>query len=211
MKRKIFAISLLLSASSLAGAVETAVGVSLSSFGAGAQVTWGINDNLGVRGHFSAAEFDESTEADGVDYDAELEVGAIGVILDYYPMGGNFRLSAGLFDNQNELTGTATVAAEGIGDGTATYTGQMDIDVDLGDVVPYVGLGWGNAAGDGMPVRFGVDVGLVPMDPDVELTLQQPAPGVTQADIDAEEKNVEDDLDEFELYPFINLSLSYRF
>lgn len=216
--KKIAVSVLALMAAAPASALDTAVGLTAGTFGAGATVSLGISDNIGVRFQLSEYSTDEEVDADDIDYDAELEIGGFGALFDYYPFGGKFRLSTGLFSNQSSVAATASPqAGTEIGGGSSTYVTQpgdrLDMDLDFGGVAPFFGIGWGKAAGEGMPVGFGVDLGVVAMNPDLDLelsgTLANTAPA--QRAVEQEERQADEDLEDFNLYPVLQASVSYRF
>lgn len=218
MKRIIMGASLL-AASVSAQAVETAVGITAGTFGAGAEVTFGINENISIRGLFTAFDHDETLDADGVDYNTELELGGFGIMFDYHPFGGKFRLSTGLLKNNTGVTGVArpTVATQ-IGDNVndtfgGTAGDQINLTLDAGGTVPYFGIGFGSAASEGMPFGFGVDLGVMPMSPDIDVQLvgDLSSIAILQLAIDQEEENIRKDLSEFELWPVLQVKASYRF
>ena len=216
MKRILIGTSLL-AASVSAQAVETAVGLTAGTFGAGAEVTFGINENISVRGLFTTYDYDETLDADDVDYKATLELGGFGVMFDYHPFGGKFRLSTGLLKNNTEVTGTALATAPiQIGDNPANQFvgGRVDLTLDAGGTVPYFGVGFGSAASEGVPFGFGIDLGVMPMSPDIKIDLTGGNDTVIEATagaVDEEEENIRKDLSEFELWPVLQVKASYRF
>lgn len=210
--------------------VETAVGFTLGTLGPGVEVTWGINEKLNVRGHLSKMNFNLNDYVDGLDAfetettssDVSADLAGLGVLLDYYPFAGKFRLSTGLLQNNNEIKGRATVTNEPIGDATTAdcstpgrcYSGDLTVGVDLGGTVPYFGVGYGNAASEGSPLGFGFDVGFMPMDIDVSYELLDNNVGanaVLQSAINREKEKIEKDADKYKLFPFINATVSYQF
>ena len=214
---KHFAIALMVAMTTTpVAALETAVGLTAGLYGAGATVTLGVNENIGVRFQFSEFSADESVDADDIDYDADITLGGFGTMFDYYPLAGKFRISSGLFSNASEITALAAPeAGTTIGGGSSERTTQagdtLSMDMSFGGVAPYFGFGWGNAADpDGWPIGFGVDLGVVAMSPDVTLTATGSISNAQDA-LDAEARQAEDDLKEFKLYPVIQSSLSYRF
>ncbi|MGM0564461.1 MAG: hypothetical protein ACQES2_09025 [Pseudomonadota bacterium] len=218
--KKIAVSVLALLAAAPASALDTAVGVTAGTFGAGATVSLGISDNIGVRFQLSEYSTDEEVDADDIDYDAELEIGGFGALFDYYPFGGKFRLSTGLFSNQSSVVASASPEpGTEIGSGDNTYQTEqgdsLDMDLDFGGVAPFFGIGWGKAAGEGMPIGFGVDLGVVAMNPglDLELELGDPSSNsdAIQRAVEQEERQADEDLDDFNLYPVLQASVSYRF
>jgi hypothetical protein len=100
--------------------------------------------------------------------------------------------------------------------------GTLEAKGELDPVVPYAGLGWGNAVSEGKGVGFFVDLGVVFQGKaDVTLTPIIPAnspiqttPGARQAlDIllRREEQDLEDDAARYDLYPVLSIGISYRF
>ena len=102
-----------------------------------------------------------------------------------------------------------------------SLVGTLDGRIDFDPVVPYVGLGWGNAVGPGRSVRFAADVGVVFQGKgNVTLTPRIPAgsplnsPVARQALqllLDREERDIEDDVADYTAYPVVSVGVSYRF
>ncbi len=203
---------------------EVAVGATVGTLGVGAELVIGT-PRLQGRFGFSTFEIDADFETDTVDYDGELELQNLVAVLDWYPTGGSFRLSGGVVLNDNAVIGTAPieqlvdippglppVVLEGLG----FLRGEATID----EVVPYVGLGFGNPfAGDGR-WRFRFDLGvLITGEPDVSLdaviNVPIPIPPEIQALIDAfllsEQADLEDEIGDFDLYPVLAFGVAYRF
>ena len=186
-------------------------------------MTFGINENIAVRGIFTTLNIEESLQASEIDYEAEYDLGGAGVMFDYHPFAGKFRISTGLLQSKNELVGVARpTTAQQIGDDPGrTFGGtpgdRIDLTLDSGGTVPYFGIGFGSPASEGFPIGFGVDLGVVPMSPEVDLKLtgNTTTVGLSQAAIDAaiqqEEDNIQNDLSEFELWPVLQIKASYRF
>jgi len=180
-----------------------AVGVKVGTLGLGLDISRSITDKLNLRFNINGATYsDTGTESD-VEYDYDLDMITAGLLLDYYPMESEFRLSAGAYYNGNEfaLTGKPTTAGTFDINGV-TYTtadlGSLKGTVDFDEFAPYIGIGWGNStkkAGWG----FSVDVGLMYHgEPNVDLTAVKGSavttaedafkianPTATQAQIDA--------------------------
>ncbi len=73
------------------------VGVLLKAgtLGAGLDVSVGMSESLGLRLQANALSYeDDFTESD-VDYSADLKLQSAGLLLDWHPFSGVFRVSAG--------------------------------------------------------------------------------------------------------------------
>lgn len=193
-------------------AAETGVGLRAGTQGFGAEFGYALNERVGLRGGIYGASVNESFDEAGIRYDGDLQLGGVGVLADIFVFKGSFRLSAGLFANDNEIELVASpTQPQDIG-GTV-YTpaeiGQILGEVTFDDTVPYFGIGWGNVA-RGKRFGFLVDLGvLVQGSGDVRLRSTQTA--VSQADLDAEAREIERDISEYDLWPVISFGLAIRF
>jgi hypothetical protein len=86
--------------------------------------------------------------------------------------------------------------------------------VDLKGMAPYIGIGWGNLIGRGRRWGFYTDLGVAFADsPDVVLRANgtMAADPTFQADLAKEARDIQDDLDDLEVYPVISVGLYFRF
>ena len=79
-----------------------------------------------------------------------------------------------------------------------------------------MGIGWGNAVAAGSRWRVAVDAGAFYQGkPKVSLTAEPLIPGLLPSrfsqDLEAERREIEDDLDSYRFYPVLSLGVSYRF
>jgi hypothetical protein len=132
-------------------------------------------------------------------------------VLDVFPFRGNFRISAGarINGNQADISGTPT---SNVTIGNTTYTpaqvGRLNGDIDFNTVAPYVGIGFDGHITDALTIGFDLGV-LYQGKPSVSLSATNPA--VSQADLNRERANIEDDLKMLQFYPVATVSLKYRF
>ena len=188
------------------------IGVKAGSLGLGVDITGRINDWFNVRGTFNSGSVTHSLNASGVDYDGDVALGASGILLDFFPMKGNFRLTAGYLKNRTgvDLSGTPTSDTQ-IGDTTYTPAeiGTIHGDLDYKDKVPYFGVGFGSAARGPGRIRFLMDIGVLSQGSG-NVTLTTSSGLVSPADLKKEEQNVEDDIRNFKLFPVIEFGISFR-
>jgi hypothetical protein len=206
----------LMGASSMASAevgVDVGVGVKVSTLGLGVEVGMPIADGFVARAGLNQYTRGEDRTIDGIRYDADLNLKSTALFLDWHPMKGTFHLTAGYLFSSNKLDAKAT-PSEPVQIGDTTYQpediGRVNAGVNLGSG-PYLGLGWGNLPANGLGFTF--ELGAVQMGtPDADLSVEDPN-GVIAAnnDIEKERANIEQDLDEFKLYPVISLGISYGF
>ncbi len=202
---------------------DLAVGVNLGTKGLGFEGLFNVSDSLNLRATYSQYEFSESFDEDGISYDGDLDVDVIGAIVDYYPMQGSFRLSAGYYNNGSAIAAQAqpessgTVNINGFDYALSGESVRTDIDWDSG--APYLGIGWGNAFAEGSGFSWAIDFGvLLTGEPTATLTASQGL--FTQAelfgrdlttDIRAEETELNNDLSDFDIYPVAQLIFTYSF
>lgn len=224
-KAGLTALLLLLAASP--GAAQVALGAKASTLGAGAELTVGLSRQLNTRLGLNAFDYSERREASDIEYDGEASLRTATALLDWHPGGGGFRLTGGIVYNDTEVTGNSLPPASGVYDlggvpVPVSILGTLDAKADFDPVVPYAGLGWGNAVAEGKKLGFFFDLGVIFQgEADVELTPNIPAgspinttPGARDALeilLSREEADLEDEAADYDLYPVVAIGLTYRF
>ncbi len=107
-----------------AGAAEGGqwhVGVSGGTLGISPEVGYRFGSHTGLRLNGGFLDFDRSEEIDDIDYDGTLKLNSVGLMADFYPFGGSFRLSVGARSNGNKVNLVATPTGS-IEIGDETYT-----------------------------------------------------------------------------------------
>lgn len=210
------------------GRAEVAIAAKAGTLGLGAELTVGLSPQVNVRLGANGYNYeDEDREVSDIDYDAEANLRTATALLDWHPGGRGFRLTAGAVYNDTSVEGHSLPPASGFYDigGVPVpvgLVGTLDAKADFDPVVPYAGLGWGNAVAGNKKIGFFVDLGVVFQGKaDVTLTPNIPAnspinttPGARQAlDIllRREEQDLEDEVADYDLYPVVAIGLSYRF
>lgn len=218
----LFALSLVNNAMAQ-GSVVAKVG----TLGLGLEYVHPISPKIAVGLGFNGAGYSDNIEEDDINYDADLDMQTISVIGDFHPYGNGFRISGGLMNNGNQFdltgtpTGTETVT---IGDSTRQYdsseVGSLTASIGFKSTAPYLGIGWGRAPQSGKGWGFDADLGvLFQGKPDVSFTVtcgpafdNDPAECQTLKDeVANEEANLENDSDDFDLFPVLSIGVSYSF
>lgn len=194
-------------------AADLGLGLRAGTYGLGAELGVGINSWFGLRAGLYTLDIDESYTDSGIDFDGKLKLGGYGVLADFYPMKGTFRLTAGLLANRNEIDLSA-VPFEPVEIGGTTYqpsdVGTLSGGVEFDDTAPYFGIGWGNVARGKGRVGFLCDLGFVKQGSG-DVVLRASNPAVSQSDLDAETAEIEDDIEDYDFWPVISFGLSIRF
>ena len=201
-------------------AVDVGLGPKIGTTGPGAEVTTKFNDNFGLRYgvNWLPRSRMRSVSVSGTDYSLYATLFTMGVVADWYPMGGPFRVSAGLFYNGSvadmggsvNQTGTITI-------GGITYAGnvvgEVSGDIRWNPISPYLGAGFCRKFGESN-WSFGLDAGVLYIGkPKANLDVQDPQGLVSAQAVSAEEEKIEDRTHRIigDFYPVLTFSFKYHF
>ncbi len=91
-----------------AQAVDVAVGARISTLGLGLEAATGIAPDFNLRAVINGFNYDQDFEDDqDNEYEARLKLFTLGVMADYHPFGGVFRLTGGALSNGFKVSGIA--------------------------------------------------------------------------------------------------------
>lgn len=209
----------LLGNSQVYAASSVAAGAKVSTLGVGADLSMQVAPSLNARLGIQGFSYDTDGTESGVDYDVDLKLFSGLMTADWFPFQNGFRISAGLMANGNELDmdGRPRAGSTYEINGTsynAAGVGSLHGNVDFNSVAPYLGIGWGNPFGPGGNWSFNCDLGVVFQgSPDVSLTADGPLASdpTFQANLEAERRDLENELDKYKYYPLVSLGVTYRF
>lgn len=200
-----------------AAALDFAVGAHGGTMGTGIEATFGLNSHLNLRAGINSGEYEimEVEDDGGLEYDdPKVDFDNQYLMLDIYPFsGGNMHLTAGYFINKNSITAGAVVtdSNQNVGNNPAPVGTRVNSLIKFEDG-GYVGIGFGNAASGGL-IHFGLDIGVVMQgSPQVGIQVLDPT-GVerTDPDVEAERQDLENEVKDADMWPVVNLSLSFQF
>jgi hypothetical protein len=202
-------ILVLLGSYSVAQAGEVAVGVKAGTLGLGLEATTNIVPLFAnVRLQGNVFNYNTTITDTNVTYDTKLKLASVGVLADFYPFAGKFRITGGLYYNGNKLDMNAQ-AKGAVVIGATTYTSPtVNTTVTFNTFAPYAGIGWGDAISSGSPLGFNMDIGVLYQGtPKTSIV----APAVSAADIAAEKRKLDNSLNKMKFYPVVSLGMSYKF
>lgn len=203
----------------MAAAGDVALTAKGGTLGLGLELTTRLADTANLRFGASGYNLYSDRTESGVNYDTTLKLQSASLIGDMFPVQNSiFRLSAGLFYNNNRLdmtakpTGSNTYELNGTSYPAATI-GTLTGKLTFKKAAPYLGVGWGNAFAKPTGWNFVLDVGaLYQSRPKFRLTTDSAACNAAcQADIAAEQAEAEADLRSFRWYPVVSAGAAYRF
>lgn len=201
-----------------------AIGAKIGTLGPGADLTIRLVDTLNLRLNANYFKYTTDRTIDDIDFDAEAEFNSLMALLDWHPFDNGLRLTAGAILNNNEIRIDATPTdSETIG-GTEyppELIGTLKGLVEFENSAPYVGIGYGRAVGRDARWSFSFDLGVLLQTLQVDLTADSPLltnpitpPAVRDQfieDLEKEEEDIQEDLDNLEIYPVISFGVAYQF
>jgi hypothetical protein len=215
--------SCLLALVSLAGGATTAlagdglwtVGVMGGTQGLGPEIAYRAGD-FGLRGNAGYLSYNHDQTVDQINYNGKLKLDSVGLMADWYPMGGGLRFSLGARNNNNQIHLNGT-PANSVTVGNNVYTpaqiGTLSGVVTGNRFSPTLSLGYGGTLARGF--ALGAELGVVFQgSPRVEnyqatgLLASNPA---FQADLQTERARVEDKVHSYQYWPIAQIQLLYRF
>jgi hypothetical protein len=107
----------------------------IGSLGFGSETNSKINEKTKLRYNINSYNKDITDTKSGIDYTIDLELKSVGIIFDYYPMNNNFKLSAELYYNGNEVKIHTDTISQEIGDNT--YIASLNGLIDFKPIVPF--------------------------------------------------------------------------
>lgn len=214
-----------------------AVAGRVSTLGLGVELITSVHKRVNLRLQGNFFDINKSVDEDDINYDGKLKLQTLGLLADFHPFAGGFRMTAGGYQNGNKVGLNAKCKTEcEVGDLTisndpnAGDDGRLFGRIKFQSLAPYLGLGFGNAM-RGSPLHFGIDIGVLlqgspkinlgaagtaliretddPNSQPMRVNLAENAD--VQNALRAEARNAEDDAKEFKYYPVINFTVGYRF
>jgi hypothetical protein len=218
MAKKIIAIWVfLLSFSGTVYSQDISIGLKASTLGLGLEAEKPFTDSLSGRIGVNYFTYGYSGIKDDIEYDFDLNLMSLAVLLDWHPFKGSFRISGGAIYNGNNLEANAkTSATYDIGDTTYTSSqlGTLNGKIDFNNIAPYLGLGWDTSFGKNKSFGFLFELGAIYQgSPKVDLSADGPIANdaTFQNELAKEEDNLQNSLDPYKFYPVLAVGLSYRF
>jgi hypothetical protein len=212
-------------AACLAASADFGAAVRVGTPGVGLDLDMGLSRSFGLRFGFAGFNINHSLNTSDVDYDGRLQLRTFTGLLDWYVFRGAFHLTAGVAGNGTKLDVVGTPSQGSYTINGTSYSsaqlGSLSGELKFGNSVsPYVGFGWGNAAGESGRLHFLFDVGAIyGGSPSVSLTAQcgsAAPPGSAlcdqiQSNVATEEQKLRHKADFLRWYPVVSLGVGIRF
>lgn len=197
-----------------------ALGPKFGTTGLGLEMTFGVNPYLNLRSGFNYGSFTWGQEFGNVDYDAEVTMTSVPLLLDIHPFGGQFRLTGGLYLQPGTKADIDATPSEPTQIGSHTYNpdtiGTLNGKIEVSSALtPYVGIGFGNTVGEDQLLTLTLDIGVIFQSYDV--SLDSNGAGMTakldtfREDLKKEEGLLQKDADDWKIFPVVAISLAWHF
>ncbi len=215
---------------------DFAFGLKAGTLGGGVEITSGVFEDVYFRGGANYLSLAIDATSDQVVYDMDADFTNGSLILDWHPFSGIFRVSIGMFINGNEITAVGTPRLENLPaeyQRFAPVAESMKVrgKITFNDVSPYAGFGWNSNSSKekGWGVAFDVGVfyqgapNVSTLTANVPPALLEEAEDASNAEAVAaatgllndfligEQVYLESELEDYEFYPVVSLTLSYNF
>jgi hypothetical protein len=209
-----------------------AVGVhtQLSTTGfVGVDAGYKFSPNLHARLGLNTVGFNLDYTSQGIDYKAKFNPTNVHLLGDFFPFGGGLRLTGGLVFQSNQFNATGTPNASAIPGGIPTQINLGGVTYNVGDVgtvssegsfsnsvAPYLGIGFGTPLSPGLGFNFDAGV-MFAGSANVKLRANIPSsvPAALQTQIRNsladQERQTNNDIGGFNVYPVISVGISYAF
>ncbi|MCH8684725.1 hypothetical protein [Pedomonas mirosovicensis] len=195
---------------------QVVLGATAGTLGIGPEVGYRFSPLFGVRANAGWFHWDEDFDIDDVDYNGKLKLNSYGLMADVYPFRGKFRVSVGARLNDNHVRLRAT-PGEPVTIGNDVYTpeeiGTLRGNIETNRIAPMVTIGYAGRLATGW--AFAIEAGaLFHGSPEVGALT---ANGFLadhpefQQDLRREIDEIEDEADDYKVWPVLQLSVSYRF
>jgi hypothetical protein len=186
------------------------------SLGIGPEVGFRPVPMLGVRASASFLGLGHDIDVGDINYHGDLKLRSFGAAVDVYPFESAFRLSAGLRRSRNRIDLVAT-PREAVTVGETVYTpeqiGTIEGRVRARKWAPTFTLGVANNRTRGF--AWSLDAGVMlhgrPRTYDIAATGELASNPLFQDDLARERGEIEDKVDDYKVYPIVQVSIGYAF
>ncbi|WP_128253132.1 hypothetical protein [Falsirhodobacter deserti] len=181
-----------------------AVSLGTSTLGITVEPSLRIGGHWGLRSPIGTATFNLEDESKGNTYSGNMDIGGLGLLADWYPVASSgFRISGGVFFTDYKADLTARNVSIG------GYVTDLNARIRQDSrILPAIAIGYDGRLG--RHATLSVSVGGMFGN---EFTVQaSESSGLVPQDlVDAELADIRDDLKDYDVIPYIQLALGFRF
>lgn len=191
------------------------LGAKAGTLGLGLEATWKPSRFFDLRVGGNTFSYDDTATEAGIDYDTELDLRSYYATANLrFPLSP-FRFTAGAVSNGNEVNLRSRSTSNfdiGGTSYTAAQVGQLSGSAGFDSLAPYAGIGFDLRLLD--TLGLSIDLGVL-MQGSADLSLGASGPIASdptfQSQLEAERRELQDELDDYDMYPVLSLGLSWNF
>jgi hypothetical protein len=190
--------------------------LTVGSLGVGPEFTFRPSPVVGLRTSATFLGVSHTFGVNDIDYRGALKLGSFGGAVDLYPFHNGLRLSAGLRLNRNKVRMTAT-PTQSVSVGSTVFSpaqiGTLSGTVTVADLAPVLTVGYTTSKAKGL--NFSIDGGVMfqgtPRIADLAANGTLASDPTFQANLADEQTQVNARIDQYKVYPVLQLSVGYGF
>ncbi len=210
-------------------------GAQIGIFGLGLNVKDKMNDYLGVRASFDMLtinDYEVTDEDTKTKYNFDLKLQDFMLVGDYHPWKGSFKTTAGVIMNKSSLDGEVTpsesLSFEFQGNTYSTDDiAKVNTKADFDPIAPYIGIGWDTSFAKKKGFGFTFDLGIIfqgsaevdysvhykeLVNPTaIEAEIREKLINDINKDLEKEKISLQEELDKFEILPYVSIGFNYKF
>jgi len=193
----------------------------IGTLGIGLNIGYQVSDTFKTRFNMNYMGLNTERTINNIDFNADFTAATFGILADFHPFSGYFRMTGGLYYVDMSLKTTAELEyGKTYSIGNNKYTkaelGRGEGSVKWQRPAPYVGIGFGPGAGQDSAFSASADIGaLLIGDPKVSLRFVDSAyamySGLAKDTGDYERKSKKEIRGYLPFWPVLSLGVSYRF
>ncbi|MCU1231279.1 MAG: hisitdine kinase [Acidobacteria bacterium] len=216
MKRTL--IALLLASAALPAHAQSKfnLGLGVGTLGGSVSASYRASSGIGLRAVYNDGRYTRNFTQRDINFDATVKLESFGGILDIYPTGRAFRISAGALSNRNRADGITTENNVVIINGVrypAALVGFLTAQAKVNKTTPYAGFGW---ASNASKVGLTFDVGAVyhgapKLSVQAHPTIPALVPASFYTDLEAERAQTEQEISKYKWHPVVQLGITFNF
>jgi len=223
MKRILLLTALAAATGTGAANAQLALGVGIGSGGVSGEAQVKVAPWLQLRGGYNYFEYGADQTIDDIAYDGDLDLTSFGAFADLHPFSNSFVVSGGaLFYQGDSFLKANATPTQPVQIGNVTYTpaqvGTLGMNAAFEkDLAPYIAIGWDSTNMGAKPGGIGLKLLLGATftgSPQIALTSTcgtLSSNSTFQQELRNEEAKAQQDLDDYEILPNVQLGLTFGF
>lgn len=216
MRTALVALAIAAIASPLS-AVDFGVVPTIGTNGVGVGVDLRFSPVVGARLLAHTGTYSRNLHEEDIRYTGNLKLNNFGALIDLYPGSGSFRISGGLFSNNNHIdlrsSDDNVITVNGV-NYPSLLIGYITGDVTFNRTSPYLGIGWGVSPGRhwGLTLDAGA---MFQGSPKIAVQPHPLIPAIVPAsfytNLENERVKTENDIRGYRYWPIVSAGVVFRF